>query len=155
MKQTPRERRIEMRMEEGTLARDGFLGDDPLRLDRMDVDARVLADAGISREEIGEVLQGLWQRARALMGEAYEPVPGVTVEVGEARGRIPCPFGHPGIYAKGVMTIEHGDRVLRVSPLSIHMIRSHGFFGGRGSMFRIEPDAAADLVRRLAAPAWQ
>lgn len=135
-------------MEEGALARDGFLGDDPLGLDRIEADERVLADEGISREEIGEMLQGLWQEARALEGAAYSPAPGVTIEAHEVRGRIPCPFGHPGTYAKGVMTIEWGERSVRVSPLAIHMIRSHGFFGGRGSLFRIEPEAVVDLMRR-------
>lgn len=138
-------------MEEGAFSRDGFLGDDPLGLDRVDADERLLADMGVSHEEIGVVLQDLWQKGRVLTGETYEHAPGVTVEVQEARGRMPCPFGHPGIYAKGVMTVEFEGRALRVTPLSVHMIRLHGFFGGRGSPFRVEPGDAVDLVRRLGA----
>jgi len=137
-------------MEEGAFTHDGFLGDDLMGLDRIEADAQVLAEAGMTHEEIGGVLQDLWQKARVMMGEEFAPVPGVIVDVEEARGRIACPFGHPGIYAKGVMTVEYGGRAVRLSPLSIHMIRAHGFFGGRGSHFRVEPEGAVELVRRLA-----
>ncbi len=151
MKRTPKELCAEARMAEGALTRDGFLGDDPLGLDRMEWDRQILADAGLSHEEIGRMLQELWNRARATMGEPYEPRPGVTVEVREVRGRLPCPFGHPGILPKGDMTIMCHDRVLRVSPLSIHLIRSHGFFGGVGSPYRLEPSEAIALMRTLGA----
>ena len=134
-------------MEQGAFTRDGFLSDDPMGLDRVEVDARILAEAGITREEVGSALQELWQKARVLMGEAFEPVPGVIVDVKEARGRIACPFGHPGIYAKGVMSVEYRGHTLQLSPLSIHMIRAHGFFGGRGGFFRVEPENLVELVR--------
>ena len=137
-------------MEEGAFSKDGFLGDDPLGLGRVEADKRLLSEAGMTHAEIGGALGDLWKLARILMGEPLEPVPGVVVDVEEARGHIACPFGHPGIYAKGSMTITHDGGALRVTPLSIHMIRAHGFFGGMGSPFRVDPGDAVELLKRLA-----
>ncbi len=139
-------------MEEGACSKDGFLGDDPLGLGRVEADERLLSEAGMTHAEIGGALGDLWKLARILMGEPLEPVPGVVVDVEEARGHLACPFGHPGIYAKGRMTITHDKGELRVTPLSIHMIRAHGFFGGLGSPFRVEPVALIELLKKLAPP---
>ncbi len=53
---------------------------------------------------------------------------------------MPCPFGHAGLYPKIVATVRSGTEEIRFSQLGIHLIRKHGFFGGKGSVFRVEPE---------------
>ena len=136
-------------MDPGEWTKNGFLGDDPLGIDRIDSDRALLSQFDISAEELGSKLEELWNRARKSAGEDYKPVPDVGVRIDEARGRMPCPFGHPGLYRKGSMTISTPDVRLTITPLSIHMIKAHEFFGGRGSPFRLEPNQVVRLVRPL------
>ena len=136
-------------MDPGAWTKDGFLGDDPLGIDRIDSDRALLAQFDVNAEELGVRLEELWNRARTSEGEEYKPVPDVSVRIDEARGRMPCPFGHPGLYRKGLMTVTTPDLRLMISPLSIHMIKAHEFFGGRGSPFRLEPNQVVTLIRAL------
>ena len=136
-------------MDPGAWTKDGFLGDDPLGIDRIDSDRALLAQFDVCADELGSVLEELWNRARKYGSEDYKPVPDVTVRIDEARGRMPCPFGHPGLYRKGLMTVTTPDIRLTISPLSIHMIKAHEFFGGRGSPFRLEPNQVVTLIRAL------
>jgi len=71
---------------------------------------------------------------------------------GEAMGRIPCPWGGCGLFAKGevVLSDSRTGATLRLTPLSVHFVAAHGFYQGRGSPYRLEP---ARLVEVLDIPA--
>ena len=138
MKKTPKDKQILERMTEGEWSLKGFLGDDPLGLDRIDADTGILNDFDIDSEKMGTLLDKLWKKARLYFEDDYI-VNGLIVTVYEAKGRIPCPFGHPGVFQKGEMKVLFNNKTNRFSPLSIHMIRKHGFYGGKGSSYRIEP----------------
>jgi hypothetical protein len=59
-----------------------------------------------------------------------------------------CPFGDPGLYPKNYVIVENkkiNERLI-FSCLSIHLIREHGFYQGRGSPFRIDPEAAKRIL---------
>lgn len=144
MKRTPKMKEIEQRMAPGAWTADGFLGDDPLGIERIDVDRAALNRLGVEPGELGELLQRMWQEGCARFGCPLEAKEGFRVQVDEAKGSLACPFGHPGTFGKGIMQVTLGDKTLRFSPLSIHMIAEHGFFGGIGSPYRVEP---ADVVR--------
>ena len=65
----------------------------------------------------------------------------------EVRGRIPCPFGGCGAFPKGeaeLVDTKTGRR-MRFTPLSVHMVREHGFYGGQGSRYRLDPKLVYDL----------
>jgi len=64
------------------------------------------------------------------------------------RGKLPCPFGHPGIFAKVNTTVRNLklDREITYTLLHIHLIGEHGFYEGKGSPFRLEP---SDLIEIL------
>ncbi len=123
--------------------------DDPLGLGRIDSDRALLTQFDATAEELGQRLETLWHKARKTTDEEYEPAPGITIRVEEYGGRISCSFGHSGSYAKGRMMVITQDLRLSISPLSIHMIKSHGFFGGRGSPHRIEPNQIVRLLRSI------
>jgi len=64
-------------------------------------------------------------------------------------GKIPSPFTGEGVFRKGEVVIKNrttGDKMV-LTPLSIHLIKAHGFFQGKGSGYRIEPDIAAALLK--------
>ena len=91
--------------------------------------------------------------------QAAEAALGNPVRVGEhvqavssgAMGPIPCPWGGCGVFAKGEteLTDAVGGKTLRFTPLSVHLIRHHGFYQGKGARYRLEP---AELARLLDIP---
>jgi len=106
---------------------------------------------GVSSEELGKMLDRLWREGCSRFGCPLDATEGVRVQVDEAKGSLACPFGHKGTFGKGFMQVTLDDKTLCFSPLSIHMIKEHGFFGGIGSPYRVEPADAARLLRLLPA----
>jgi len=65
------------------------------------------------------------------------------VETQVFRGKLPCPFGHTGLFRKTLTTLT--NRLSGVSvqwtALNIHLLREHHFFEGKGCAYRLEPEA--------------
>ena len=64
------------------------------------------------------------------------------VSADDVRGRLPCPWGHKGLYAKTnvrVKNLENNEGII-FTGLHLHMIEAHGFYEGRGSSFRLDPE---------------
>ena len=73
---------------------------------------------------------------RVILEDRYE------VRAEEHRGMIPCPWEHPeGLFYKSYVELKdrRTEETLIWSDLSIHLIKEHGFFQGKGSPFRLEP----------------
>ena len=128
MKPTGKELKTMQRMQPGVQTLSGFLGDDTRPLNEIIQDDSVVLDKlGRSREEIAKRMESLTQASwdSYLEGILVEGKYQVQTEV--YRGRMPCPFGHPGIYRKAVTTLtnqENGITVLWHS-LSMHIIDTH------------------------------
>jgi hypothetical protein len=124
---------------------------------QLENDAARLAQLGTTAQELGNRLAELlasaggsdWFRPRRHAG--YE------VELRKRRGFITCPWAEEE-YAKcthgaGARPTANEFAIRRVKDgvtlsgyeLSAHLIRDHGFFGGAGTVFRIEPDDLAAL----------
>jgi hypothetical protein len=151
MKRNPSEKRILERMAPGVLSRDGFLGSDARSLgDIIADDAAVLDAAGLSRKAVAAVLQEIFQQAEAGLETTVSFADGqIQAELLEVMGRMPCPFACGTRGRKGVLSIRFGETSLRITPLSVHLIAEHGFFGGRGNPYRLEPADAVALCRRF------
>jgi len=136
-------------MQPGVLSLTGFLGTDRRNLaDILEADAREVARLNVTHEQIADRLATLVRCG--LDGLETEVVCETDYRVRHhgARGRIPCPWGHLGIYEKGdvhLTRISTGESVI-VSELQVHLIRTHGFYQGKGSPYRLEP---ATLKRLL------
>jgi hypothetical protein len=65
---------------------------------------------------------------------------------------VPCPFGEPGLHPKMMTLIINRStkKEIRYTQLGLHMIRKHGFFGGRGSAFRLEPKSLVENLEIVA-----
>lgn len=143
MKQTPIEQKITGKMQPGIITLSGFLGNDDRHYHEIiEDDERELAKYGRTAEEIADRLDYFTQKTSesysgpVIIDEIYE------VETEITRGKLPCPFSHPGIYRKTITTltnIKTGSTICW-SGLNIHLIGKHHFFEGKGSTFRLEPE---------------
>lgn len=142
MKLSPALTRIQARMQPGILTLHGFLGTDRRNLaDILEADAREVARLGLTHEQIADRLDRLAKCASAGLGTEVVCETDYRMCYHGARGRVPCPWGHPGLFDKGdvhLTRISTGETII-FSELLAHLIREHGFYEGRGSPYRIEP----------------
>lgn len=125
------------------------MGDDPRSVTEViDTDAGELSRLGVTDKQLAARMKEITQKAAGAQGTWIEIGPDCEAQVDETRGATPCPWRHRGRYFKRVTTVRRKDsgRTVRWSDLNTHMIDAHGFFEGKGSMFRIEP---AELVKML------
>ncbi|MHC4561643.1 MAG: hypothetical protein ACYS8X_02605 [Planctomycetota bacterium] len=142
MKQTPYDQHVLERMAPGALCAEGFLGDDPRDLSDIlaDDDSAVVA-AGASHEQIAAKLDDWMHRAIAELGRPVGLSVDITATWHEGMGRIPSPWPGEGVFPKGELELTDArtGKTLLTTPLSVHLIATHGFYQGRGSRYRIEP----------------
>jgi hypothetical protein len=149
MKQTVQLARIQEKMRPGIITRDGFLGADKRNL----IDILVEDEAAVKRMDlthdiIARRMIDLRDAGSGGLGNFISVTPHFEVRVDSVRGKLPCPFGDPGIFPKTNTTVNNlkTGQTITFTDLHIHMIGSHGFYEGKGSLFRLEP---ADLVSIL------
>jgi hypothetical protein len=131
-------------------SKDGFLGTDirtPEEIIKTDLEA--LAGCGIDNKKIVTALRSAYVAAERALGNPVEIADGVTAVHHDVRGRIPSPFQEDGTFQKGetVVSEKSSNASFCITPLSINLIEKHGFFQGKGSPYRIEPDIAARILR--------
>jgi hypothetical protein len=149
MKQTPKEIKIQSMMEPGAITLSGFLGDDDRHFHAIiEEDENTLSKLNYEVEEITQRMEKLM----ALAGESFqEPIivdGHYQVEMELVRGKMICPFMHPGTYTKGLIHLTNLKNNISVkwTPLSVHFIKIHHFFEGKGATFRLDPEK---LVKAL------
>ncbi len=152
MKRSPEESDLLKNFGPSKFSAGGFLGEDPRSPEEIvTVDARALERAGTDRETVARALGEIFDRAREALGAEIEIMPGVRARYYESRGRIPSPFRGEGAFEKGEVAVRgfpgYGEMIL--TRLSIHLIKTHSFFQGKGQRYRIEPEAAVALAAGL------
>jgi hypothetical protein len=148
---------VERRMQPGAWDGPGFLRPGtslPAVIAEDAESARVLGlDPGTIGRRLGELLdegEGSDLGRPAIVGP-------FQVEIVRGRGFLtcpwapdefgPCPVGLGGGAAANRFTIaDEAGRRLDGYELSAHLIRDHGFFGGPGSRYRLEPEALAAFL---------
>lgn len=149
MKQTVQMDKIQASMRRGVITLEGFLGTDTRKL----VDILIDDDAevrrlGMSHEAIARRMLELKQAGEAGLGEFVTVGEQLEVKVDAVRGKLPCPFGDPGVFGKVNTTVRNKKTKKEVTytDLHIHMIWAHGFYEGKGSRFRLEPAELIDIL---------
>ena len=149
MKQTVQMDKIQANMHRGVITLEGFLGADTRKL----VDILIEDDAevrrlGVTHESIARRMLDLKQAGEAGLGEFIAVEDSLEVKVDSVRGKLPCPFGDPGIFGKVNTTVRNLRKKKEVTftDLHIHMIWAHGFYEGKGSRFRLEPAELIDIL---------
>jgi hypothetical protein len=142
VKQSPQLDKVEQNMRPMCLCQWGFLGYERRKLiEILTDDQGTVNSLGLSHEVIAQRLRQITEKARDGWGDPVVVDEKFTVEVNEVRGKIPCPWGHPGLYPKTHVKlgkIKSGETLVW-SDLAIHLIEEHGFYQGRGSPFRLDP----------------
>ena len=149
MKESPENQKLEQLLRLSRLVAGGFMGSDTRSISEViDADSTELTRLGFTKEQLAGRMQQITKLAIPGLGTWVRVDDTKEVSVQEAKGSLVCPWPHPGRYAKRITTIRdvQSSESIQWSDLNIHLIGQHGFFGGRGSMFRIEPEA---LVRNI------
>lgn len=149
MKQTVQMDRIQEKMQPGVFTRDGFLGSDRRKLiDILIEDDEAVKRMDLTHQKIAERLIELRDAGMRGLGEFINIDPHYEVGVGSVRGKLPCPFGDPGIFPKTNITVRNTKlgREVIFTDMHIHLIDSHGFYEGKGSPFRLEPAALVEIL---------
>jgi len=149
MKQTVQMAEIQRKMGPGIITREGFLGADRRGLaEILDHDDAAVAHLGLTHRAITRRMAELRDAGAAGLGEFMAVKPHFEVRVDSVRGKLPCPFGDPGVFPKTNTTVRNlrQDREITYTDLHIHLISAHGFYEGRGSAFRLEPRELAEVL---------
>ncbi len=150
MKTSPRDRKLDELLRSSALVADGFMGHDRRSAaEIIQADAAALAKCGVTAALLARRMRELTALAQTGLGTQVDAGGGdLLVSCEECKGWLVCPWGHPGRYAKRVTTAERPKTgaTLAWTDLNVHLIEAHGFFEGRGSAFRIEPEAAAEFL---------
>jgi hypothetical protein len=143
MKESPQMRKLEAVLRSSKLVAGGFMGTDRRSLSEItEADATQLLRLGFTAKQIAARMQEITDIAKTALGNWVDLDDKRRARVDEAKGIIVCPWPHPGRFAKRVTivdTIDSGGSI-HWSDLNIHLIAEHGFFEGKGSNFRIEPE---------------
>jgi hypothetical protein len=127
----------------------GFLGTDTRPFEEIvSADQEVLKQFGVSKKQLVVALKKTFQKTQAGLGNPIEVKNRLFGVYHESRGTVPSPFPGEGAFEKGEAEIynkEH-DPLLRITPLSIHLIEKHCFFQGIGSLYRIDPKTAIEFL---------
>jgi hypothetical protein len=149
MKQTEQLKAAQEQMKPGRITLTGFLGEDarPL-IDILAADDALVKRMDLTHQLIAERMIALREAGKRGLGDFIAVEPHFEVRVDSVRGRLPCPFDDPGLFPKTNITVRNLElqEELTFTDLGIHMIYVHGFYGGKSSSFRVDPDAAARIL---------
>lgn len=148
MKQGPDMDAVQEQMRPGRITLEGFLGDDQRKLvEVLNENAAMLSSAGVGARELAARMADLRDLGRPGLGTPVEAPGGLQVLVETDRGKLPCPFGDPGLHRKTITLVRNarGEEV-SYTDLGIHMLEAHGFLQGLGSPYRIDPVTFARVL---------
>ena len=148
MKESPQTKILEEMLKSSKLVADGFMGTDIRSVSEIiDSDSAIIYKSGFTIEQITARMREITSQAVPLLGN-WKKYQTLLVKVDEAKGSLTCPWPHPGKFVKRVTYIKlvESGRTIKWSDLNIHLIESHGFFEGKGSPYRIEPDELIHMI---------
>lgn len=149
MKQSPQMQRIQENMKGGVITLEGFLGKDTRNLaDILEEDNARVQRLNLSHEAIACRMEYLRDEGARGLGEFIDVPPHFEVKVESVRGKLPCPFEHPGVYPKTNITCTNKKigRTIMYTDMHIHLIGQHGFYEGKPSVYRLEPEDLAEIL---------
>lgn len=137
-------------MKPGVITADGFLGEDRRSIVKIiAADEKRMERLGLRFDETADRLEHLMEQGRKGLGEPVTIENTWLVKTDEARGHLPSPF-QDGIFRKvnATITLVDGPKTefIRISHLSLHLMREWHFMQGKGAAFRIEPDSLRNIL---------
>ncbi|MBN2379667.1 hypothetical protein JXM67_07695 [candidate division WOR-3 bacterium] len=149
MKKPPQLEYLEQTLRSSRLSARGFLGTDQRSLwEILDADASEVEKLGYTMTGIATRMHEITDRANEGLGDWVEIGKNIKACTTDVRGVIACPWPHAFRANKTVTTvlkIDSGDEI-KWADLNIHLIEEHGFFQGKGSVFRLEPSELVKII---------
>lgn len=136
-------------MQSGHITRDGLLGFDKRSIEEIiRADAETVKKFGLTHRQIAERMKFFRNEGKKGLGGFVKVNPYFEVSCDMARGLLTCPFGEPGMYRKTMITVRNLRLGMEIaySDLNIHLVAEHGFYEGKGSLFRLEPVLLANVL---------
>ena len=149
MKQGPDMQKLEQVLRCSKLVAGGFMGDDKRAVSEViEADARVLEKLGYDIERVVQRMSEITDKAVQGLGTWVAVADEKVARVDEVKGVLVCPWPHAGYYAKRVTTLKHQDsgRTIFWSDLNLHLIAEHGFWEGKGSAMRVDPEMLVEMI---------
>ena len=149
MKETPKEKNIHRNLMPGQMSIEGFLGSDKRRFsDIISADRVELERLDLTTKIIADRLQYFTDAAFESYDSSIIIDKKFEVRYNSYRGKLICPFGHLGVYRKGLVTLKNLENGIEINwtPLNIHMIRDHCFFEGKDSIHHLEPEILKESI---------
>ena len=118
-----------------------FRSDGRNLIDIINEDDGTVRQHGLTHEAIADRMAEFRDKGLAGLNEFISVDANFDVRVDSVRGKLPSPFGGPGMYGKINTTVVNKrlKEQITYTDLHIHFIRDHGFYEGKGSPFRLEP----------------
>ena len=129
---------------------EGYLGNDSRSPEEIiEEDKMELKRLDVTKEKVAIGLREIYVKAERALGNPVKLSDSTTISHEDARGRIPSPFPGDGEFQKGQVKVSDpsSGKTFLITPLSIHLIEKHGFFQGKGSKYRIEPEIAVRFTQ--------
>jgi hypothetical protein len=149
MKKSPQQDKFDRMLDASKFSASGFMGSDTRTVwEIIDADMTTLEKLKTTKEKVAARMQEITDQGIQGLGDWIAASDTIRVRVDDTRGSIPCPWAHGVRCAKRITTIERTDtgQTLHWSDLSIHLILEHGFFQGKGSPYRLEPEYLVDAL---------
>lgn len=149
MKLSPTDKNIQDKMKAGILTADGFLGTDKRNFrDIIAEDMKVVNTFERSLEDIATRMQYLMEKSFLSYDSSIIIDGKYEVEYNSYRGVLLSPFPKAGRFGKATIKVTNLKNNISVvwTPLLVHFIRDYGFFEGKGSKFRIEPETLLKAI---------
>lgn len=148
-KRSPQMDKLEEMLHSSRLVAGGFMGSDTRTvLDVINADVAELSRLNVTAEGIAARMREITDIAKSGLGNWVDIDEKRKAVTQEAKGALVCPWPHPGKFVKRVTTVKLVESALSIrwADLNIHLIAEHGFFEGKGSKFRIEPEKLIAVI---------
>lgn len=149
MKQSPQREVLEKLLRSDKIVLGGFMGTDNRDVyEIIDSDRQAIELAGHNCKAIADKMKQITEQAKPGIGNPVKISENLTATVDDWRGKVTCPWPHPGTFPKRITTLKRTDtgKQIQWTDLNIHMITEHCFFEGKGSRFRIEPKQIIEML---------
>lgn len=149
MKQSPDLTKAQEQMKPGVITSCGFLGPDRRNLIEILLeDEAVVQRLNTTHKKIAQRMKELRDKGLAGLGMFEKVGDHFEVKVDSMRGQLPSPFEDQVMIGKQNAVVKNLKSNMEVAytDLHIHMIEFHGFYQGKGSLFRIEPAALVEIL---------
>jgi hypothetical protein len=148
LQQPDRARELEALLRSGKLVLGGFMGwDDRELYEVIEEDVREVRHNGRTVAGLATRMVELTEVGIAGLGNPVTSR-GFEITVEENKGLNVCPWDCQDHLSKRVTVVKRirDGKSLRWTDLGVHMIQRHGFFEGRGSLYRLEPKELIEVI---------